>query len=284
MSCRLHTKVIGAFATVHKSNQHAVLDDLRVGGGSALVIQIDGQGRFYAQCGVGKVHQVDLFGGNDLSQTVGSHAAAQYQIRLYGMANGLVGQHTGQIAGEDAGLKTRLRIYALPLLHQTVVHFVDFVIQFGRIGEVQIKGTGSAVRFKQFNRRTRGGFAVEEYVNVGTGGDNVSALAVGGDQELLHRIGGGDHGTGSQIRILLGDVCVDGPGEVCVQLLLGIGNIRCERTESVGDGSQRTLAGGSTAIHKAGVLVRRFENGAYRVVGAFCHGGESVYAVFIHTG
>ena len=110
------------------------------------------------------------------------------------------------------------------------------------------------------------------------------AGAVGSHNQLLHGVFRSHQPAGGQLRVLLRDIGVDFPGEVHIDLLCRVVNVRLGRQLLNGQRRKGGLAGAGMRVHEGSVLCGSLQYGFRCLGGVFRHGGESVHAVPVYPG
>ena len=197
-----------------------------------------------------------------------------------------MGQHPGEDASQDHGLVPRVGIDAvLGLLLDPVIETVDLSEAVLRLRIILIEGAVAAAHhLVELHGLAVGAHSGHHHVDVAPGEDAVAVAAVADAQELLHGIAHDHHGPADQIRILPGNVVVQGLGELDVGPLLHVGKVVGRDDPVRGHGLVGPLALAGMLRQEGRVLAGRLQHVLHGLVGILRRGGEAVDAVFVDPG
>ena len=122
---RLHPERPRRLLAVQESLEHAVLDDGDVAARGALVVDVDGDARVAVRPAPGVVDEGELLRRHLSSEIVARHRAAEHEVRLAGVPDGLVGEDPGEVGVQDDVVGSGLAVRAVRLLPQLFVEPVD---------------------------------------------------------------------------------------------------------------------------------------------------------------
>ena len=266
---------------MHVAYQDAVLDQRGILGLDALIIHIDGQGSGPAEGSMGKVRHRDQLACHPLIQHRARDRAAQHQISLNGVADGLVGQHAGQIAAQDDRLAAGIGVYAFRLAHDQLIQLVHALMRQGGVCKVAVKAAQTADGLKDLNRRAVFALGGQEDVDIAARLQAVAEKAVRSEQKLFHAVVIGDQGAALKGRVLGLDVAVQPLQVIDVVFLRQVRVLRQVPLAALEDFGQAARAAPRVAGQQLGVVGGVLQHAPDRLVAQVGGGGEAIDAVAV---